>query len=408
MKKSIIKIIAIIIVIIAFILVLYLNYDLNKNKIEFQEVNIKIEENENNKVVVSNAKELVEALENSKIQIIELQNDIDLGHNLVEKAGIKSKYIQKHSEPLIHPILKHTGVSKLMLQDKDGLILYSKNGKKLLHTNIIIENSKNIKIDNIKFEELWEWDEETLAEYDRNDWDCITIKNSENIQIKNCEFTKSYDGVVDVKESKNVTIEYCKLDEIDIKNNIFFNSQFDELEKNIDNYPMYKYLREEAKLDIDTIKKLSVYQFKLCLIGAEDFGQKNENIILHDNIFLNVKTRIPQTRNSSVYIYNIYVNSNNINYDGLTQEQIKKVREKYPKIVSLYKHGIIAIQRAYVVAENFIFEGIDKKYMFWRGLSLKNLGKIVVKQDKSKLSNLKEKLENEVGTIQQKSKIEVY
>ena len=52
-------------------------------------------------------------------------------------------------------------MSKLLIQNKDGLIIYSKNGCKLLHTNIVIKNSKNIKIENIKMEELWEWDEET-------------------------------------------------------------------------------------------------------------------------------------------------------------------------------------------------------------------------------------------------------
>ena len=36
------------------------------------------------------------------------------------------------------------------MKNKDGLIIFSKNGSKILHTNIIIQDSKNIKINNIK------------------------------------------------------------------------------------------------------------------------------------------------------------------------------------------------------------------------------------------------------------------
>ena len=391
------KLIAIIVPVIIILFLIYLNYDLNKNKIDFQEVNIEIAETENNKAIVSNAEEFVKAIENNQIQIVELQNDIDLGYNILENQGIEGKYIEEHVRPLTHPILKETGVSKLAIKKRDGLVISSKNGSRILHANIVLVKCKNIKIDNIKLEELWEWDEETKFEYDRNDWDCITIRNSENIQIKNCEFSKCYDGVIDVKESNNITVEYCKLNEVDIANDKFFNSQFEELEKNIDNYPMYKYLREETELDVDVIKRLAAFQFKLCLIGHKDFGPKSENIVMHDNIFLNVKTRIPQARNSSIYVYNMYVDSSKISLDILTKEQIQKIKKEYPKVVSLYSHGIISIQRSYIVAENCIFKGIDFRYQFWRGLSLKNLGKIVVKQDKQVLENLKENLEGKVG-----------
>ena len=374
---------------------IYLHIHLNKNKISFHEVNLTIEETEHNKAIVSTPKELIEALESSNIEIIEIIADLDLGYNLI-KEEIDSPYIEEHTVPLTHPILKKTGVSNLKIQNKNHLIIYSKDGRKILHTNIRILDSQNIKIENIKMEELWEWDEETKAEYDRNDWDYITIQNSENIQIKNCEFSKSYDGITDIKNSKNITIQYCKVNEIDIENDVFFNQQFEELEKNKEKYPMYNYLRMIG-LSTDTIKKLSSHQFKLYLIGPQDNDPPNENIVIHDSMYLNVKTRIPLARNSSVYLYNIYFDASKITPNMVTTEQLKILKKDYPKIVALYGYGPISIQGSYVVVKNCIFEGVTHKYTFARGLSLHNLGKIEVHEDKEKLIHLEENLERIVG-----------
>lgn len=395
MKKLLKYIIAIFLIALLAIIV-YLAIDLDKNKIDFKKVEIEIEQNENNFALVSNIEELAKALESENIHIIELKNDIDLGYKLVEKAGIESKYIQKHNEPLIHPTLKQTGISNLMLKNKDGLIIYSKEGYKILHTNIVIENSKNIKIENIKMEEMWEWDEETKAEYDVNDWDYISIISSENVQIKSCEFSKSYDEITSIKNSKNITIEYCRVNEINIDEDEFFKKQFDELESNIDKYPMYKYLRKDVGLNQQRIKELASYQFKLYLIGPTDYGEKNENVVIHDSMFFNVKTRIPLARNSSVYLYNIYYDCHKINYSLVTKEETKKIKNKYPKIVALGTCGPISIQRSYVKVENCIFKDVKYKYTFWRGLSLKNLGKIEIKQDEEVLKNLKEDLESKL------------
>ena len=160
---------------------------------------------------------------------------------------------------------------------------------------------------------------------------------------------------------------------------------------------MYKYLRQEVGLSIQKVKELSAYQFKLYLIGPTDYGEKNENIVIHDNMYLNVKTRIPLARNSSVYLYNIYYDSSKINYNLITKEQNSEIKNKYPKIVALGSCGPISIQRSYVKVKNCIFKDVRRKYTFWRGLSLKNLGKIIVKQDKNTLKGLKEVLESKVG-----------
>lgn len=402
--KKILKIVLNVIIIFLIVFIIWLNIDLNKNKIVFQEFDINIEKNDENFRVVQNEKELLETLENDNIQIIEIANDMDLGFNTLESLGVNSSLVTKHNEALTHPLLIKTGVSKLNIENKDRLYIYSNNGSKILHSNIVISKSENIKFENIYFDELWEWDEETKAEYDRNDWDYFSIIGCKNIIIKNCEFGKAYDEIFSINNSMNIIVEYCKLNKIDINNDEFFNNQFIELENNKEKYEMYNYLRESCNLSINTIKKLSSYQFKLFLFGTKDYENYNKNIIIHDCIFSNVKTRIPMARNSSVYLYNIWVDSSNIDSQKILDDEEKNmIKEKYPKLVMLDTYGIIAIQRSYILAENCIFDDVDYKYTMSRGVSLKNLGKIVVKNEKKEILDLKNKLENLAGIIEKEN-----
>ena len=331
---------------------------------QFKEVDVVIEKSSENFIEVKTAKELVEALKNSKIKIIDIKNDLDLGYNILMQQGIEGKeIITKHNEPKTHPKLMQSGVSKLNIKEKDGLILTSTNGSKLLHTNIVIENSKNIKIDNLTMEELWEWDEESEGEYDIQDWDYITVKKSENICISNCEFSKAYDGITDIKGSKNVTIKNCKLNEIDIEN-LFYEEQFNYLQNNKEQFQIYKFLKEDILLSYNEIKELSAYQFKGYTIDSLD-GIKCQNIIIHDCIFLNLKTRMPRIREGTAFIYNVYVDSRKIN--GIKEnlqknKKYKNIKEKYKKIVDLDPYGIISTKDAFVVAKNTVFEGAIFQY----------------------------------------------
>lgn len=383
-----------IIIFIIIILAGYIYFDLNQNKIAFNEVKINITKNDNNYIEVNNSKEFLDALDNENIKIINIVSNLDLGYKMVDE----SKYVEKHNESLTHPVLKNTGVSKLLLKNRNGLIIKSSNGSKILHANIVIDNSKNIEINNVELDELWEWDEDTLGEYNRNDWDAISIKNSSNILIDHITFHKVYDGITDIKNSHNITIRNCKLESVDIDNDSFFNRQFEELEKNKEQSSMYKYLRDEVGLTTKQVKQLSSYQYKLFLIGPKDYGDKNTNIIIHDNMFLNVKTRIPQARNSSVYFYNNYIDSSNISYDIISKKQKEMINNsKYQKLVHLGTYGIISIQKSYVVSENNIFKGVDFTYTKGRDNKYKNIGRIIIKEDKDVLSKLKDKLDKDTG-----------
>lgn len=368
-----------------------------KEKPSFYEIKIEIEETKTNKVVVHNEKEFIKALENSEIHSIEITSDLDLGCESMKKQGIESKYITCHKSPLTHPILKETGISNLWIENKDSIMLYSLNGSSLLHVNIRLKNSKNIKIKNIKMKELWEWDEETFGNYSRNDWDYITIVNSQNVILENIEFSKSYDGIVDIDNSKNVIIKHCKVKEEDM-NSSYFQMQFQELEENMEKYPMYQFLRKEANLSIEKIKEISSFQYKLFLIGPKDYGKRNENIMILECEFNHVKTRIPLARNSEVYLYKVYFDAHKINPNLLTKEERDKIKRKYPKMTSLDAYGPISIQNSYVLVEESVFLGVKYPYSVFRGFSLKNLGRIDFKGQIDS-ATLKKELDKVCGTI---------
>ena len=385
---------SLIIIVIIMILIAFIYRDLNKNKIEFQHIKVSVRKNASNYAEVQNEIEFVDALNNDKIKIINVLNDLDLGFNYLNSMGVESKYILKHKSPLTHPILIEKGVSNIMLDNRNGLIITSSNGSKILHPNIRIINSNNVKIENIEMDELWEWDEKTKAEYDRNDWDNITIKNSNNVVINHCEFNKSYDGIIDIKNSNNVMIEYCIVNKVNEK---FFDAQFQELEKNIDLYPMYKYLRKNMELSVESIKNLSRGQTKLFLIGPVDYGSTNKNIIIHDSIFNDVKSRVPLARNSSVYVHDIIASGYKYDIRNiLTEEQYKLIRNKYHAITIHTTLGVNSIQRSYVVIENSIYDNFDYPYINERDKKYKNLGRIVIRNHISP-ELLKEKLNKSSG-----------
>ena len=384
--------------IIVIILILIINLHEKSSYNNFEIVQINIEKTDNNYANVRNVQELEKALLNNQIQLIEISEDIDLGYNVIKNQLSTNQIFKKHNIPLTHPKLIETGVSKLNIENKENLILYSNNGSKILHCNIKINNSKNIKIENLLFEELWEWDEETKAEYDRNDWDYITIENSEKICIRNCEFSKSYDGITDIKNSKDITIEYCKVNEIDI-NDYFYNEQFIYLEENKNNYPMYQFLREY--LSYEEIKELCSYQFKVYTIGeVERVNKKCTNIVIHDSLYLNVKTRLPLIRNGTAHIYNIYADSTKIS--DLMKKLVNEgtfyiIKEKYSKFISLNAYGIISVEKAYVLSENTVYNGAKYPYTNYRKNLDESSGRIKIKNDNKITRNLRKILEENTG-----------
>ena len=227
---------------------------------------------------VYNAVDLAVALNDKKgiVKVIEIMNDLNLGYNEIPAdAKTNSEPFRAHNTPLLHPVLLTSGVSLIDIQKKNGLTIFSANGATIRHATFNIKNSGNIIVRNLKFDEMWEWDENTKGQYDRNDWDFIDLGNAgtvTNIWIDHCTFTKAYDGIVDIKDgSYNITFSWCKYtgDDGATNPNSWVRQQIYALESNKTSYAMYNFLRNNG-FSVEDIVTVIQGHDKTHLIGATD------------------------------------------------------------------------------------------------------------------------------------------
>jgi pectate lyase len=260
---------------------------------------------------VTNATELAEALnKRSNAKVIEIMNDINLGWNELPESAKGSPFGIANT-PLTHPILKETGVSKLYIKSFDGLTIYSKNGAKLKHVGVTLDGCKNVVVRNVQFDELWEWDEATKGNYDRNDWDYFTVQGCKGVWIDHCTFGKAYDGVIDSKKgTTGLTISWSKFLPGDITSGGFYAAMFEEMEKNPTKYPMYNFIKSQG-LSKEDIMKVAAPQKKTHLIGSTEFASDNADlqVTLHHNYYKDSQDRMPRLRGGNAHAYNVVMDA---------------------------------------------------------------------------------------------------
>lgn len=272
---------------------------------------------------VSTPQQFVQAIIDSNktagaVKVIEIMNDLDLGWIEVGTAvqSLASNALRVHSTPKLHPKLIQTGVSILDIKSKSPLTIFSANGSAIRHVNFNIKGTSNIIIRNLKFDELWEWDETSKGDYDSNDWDFITISNGgdvSNVWIDHCTFTKAYDGAIDMKVgSKNITVSWCRIvgDDGDTNPNSFVRQQLAALEANKNSYAGYRFLRDTVGYTVDEIAQIIQGHDKGALMGATSLKTDNATLTgtFHHIWFQNVWDRVvPRLRGGNVHNYNIYV-----------------------------------------------------------------------------------------------------
>jgi pectate lyase len=256
------------------------------------------------------------------VKVIEIMNDLDLGWNEVGSAvqTLASTPFRAHNPAQLHPRLLATGVSLIDIKPKSGLTIFSANGATIRHCCFNIKSTTNIIVRNLKFDEMWEWDEASKGGYDKNDWDFIDLGNGgtvTNIWLDHCTFTKTYDGLVDIKQgSSGITISWCKYtgDDGATNTNSWVRQQISSLESNKTSYAMYNFLRSNG-FSVEDIVAISQGHDKTHLIGANDGVSKPANalinaqhtITLHHEWFMNPWDRLPRLRGGNVHNYNIYV-----------------------------------------------------------------------------------------------------
>ncbi|MFA9439916.1 hypothetical protein ACDA63_09790 [Uliginosibacterium sp. sgz301328] len=247
------------------------------------------------------------------VKVIEIMNDLNLG-TIESGLPISGPYRAQKTQPQIHPELILTGMSLIDIQKIDGLTIFSKNGATLRHGELNLKDVNNVIIRNLKFDEAWEWDEATKGDYDKNDWDYITLGDgtaATKVWIDHCTFYKAYDGIVDIKGgSSGITISWSEILGGDSRGGAFIKAQMDYLEAN--KPTMYKKLRDNG-LTQDQITQVTRTVKKGHLIGATAKDTKNNSLqlTLHHNYYQDLQDRMPRLRGGDVQVFNIFADSSN-------------------------------------------------------------------------------------------------
>lgn len=259
---------------------------------------------------VYTATDLVTALTLPSTKVIEVMNDLNLGYKEVEDSA-RTGPLRAASAPLLHPTLVATGVGLLDIQDKDGLTIFSTVGATIRHATFNIKRSRNVIIRNLRFDELWEWDEASKGDYDKQGWDFLTIDmDSDDIWVDHCTFTKAYDGIVDVKGgSRNVTISWSEFLGDSGAEDSFVRRQIDALE-NDPSATMYAFLRANG-FSPDDIVAIERPQKKGHLLGANELDPDNAvlAVTLHHNLYRNMQDRMPRLRAGNAHAYSLYIDN---------------------------------------------------------------------------------------------------
>ncbi|RYY02826.1 MAG: hypothetical protein EOO53_11370 [Gammaproteobacteria bacterium] len=249
------------------------------------------------------------------VKVIEIMNDLNLG-TIESGLTITGPYRAQSTQAQLHPTLKLTGLSLIDIQKIDGLTIFSQNGATIRHAEWNVKDTNNLIIRNLKFDEMWEWDEATKGDYDKNDWDYITLgdgTDATKVWIDHCTFYKSYDGIVDIKGASNgVTISWSQILPGDSSNGAFIKAQMDYLEANKATMVMYNKLRAGG-LTQEQITQVASTVKKGHLIGATEKNPENTSlqVTLHHNYYKDLQDRMPRLRGGDVQVFNLYADSAN-------------------------------------------------------------------------------------------------
>jgi len=270
---------------------------------------------------VTTATELVAALRAANasnaapVKVIEIMNDLNMGWNEVGTLLQADGLLRQNIAARKHPALIASGVSLLDIMSFNGLTIFSRNGATIRHAEFNIKNGTNLILRNLRFDELWEWDEGTRGDYDSNDWDFVTIGDgggvTSGIWVDHCTFTKAYDGVLDIKRgASRITVSWSAVLPPATGAGSFIQQQFDDLEANRAGNVMYNLLR--GAFAQAQVIDIALPQKKGHLIGSNNLeGLTSYTVTLHHNYYKDLQDRMPRLRGGDVHAYNLYVDSSN-------------------------------------------------------------------------------------------------
>lgn len=239
-------------------------------------------------------------LEGAQPLVVELRTDVDLGA------------LDNHENPpLVNPELIRSRVGTIRVGSNKTL--FSARGAALRHGTLDLDGSRNVILRNLRFRGLWEWDEATRGEYDRQGWDFVVLRGARNVWIDHCDFGKAYDGPLDiVRGSDLVTVSWTR----------FGGDLDDEVQRQVAHLealykanpadvriPHYSALRE--RWTAADIVRREVPQQKGTLVGAgDDAGSTDDgrlNVTFHHDAYVKVRQRTPRMRFGNAHVYNVLV-----------------------------------------------------------------------------------------------------
>jgi pectate lyase len=322
---------------------------------------------------VTTATELVAALRAARasnanpVKVIEIMNDLNMGWNEVGTLLQADGLLRQNIAAKKHPALIASGVSLLDIMNFNGLTIFSRNGATIRHAEFNIKAGTNLILRNLKFDELWEWDEATRGAYDSNDWDFVTIGDgggvTSGIWVDHCTFTKSYDGVLDIKRGASaITVSWSEVVPPATGAGSFVQRQFDDLEANRAGNVMYNLLR--GHFSQEQIVAVALPQKKGHLIGSNNLeGLTSYTVTLHHNLYQDLQDRMPRLRGGDVHAYNLYVDSSNARIVKDMRDAIVAANPTLASALANYSFGItsngaISTEGGAVQIEASVFSGV--------------------------------------------------
>ena len=324
---------------------------------------------------VTTATELVAAIRAARasdpnpVRVIEIMNDLNMGWNEVGTLLQADGILRQNIAAKKHPALIASGVSLLDIQNFNGLTIFSRNGATIRHAEFNIKNGTNLILRNLRFDELWEWDEATRGAYDSNDWDFVTIGDgggvTSGIWVDHCTFTKAYDGVLDIKRGASaITVSWSEVVPPAAGPGSFVQQQFADLEANRTANTMYNVLRNGG-FSAQQIVDVALPQKKGHLIGSNNLeGLTSYTITLHHNYYKDLQDRMPRLRSGDVHGYNLYADSSNARIVKAMRDALVAGNPTLAsQLASTYSFGItsngsISTEGGAVQIESSIFFGV--------------------------------------------------
>lgn len=316
------------------------------------------------------ATQLQAALSGDQPLVVELNTLLD-----VSRAGRPNNGAMAIAHPDLFAAGRTTGTIGTLAIGSNKTIYSAYGNGGFRRGSLTISGKSNIILRNLKFRELWEWDDATSGAYDRNGWDYITVSSSyggasvtaraHHLWIDHCDFEKAYDGLFDfVHGADLITVSWCKLGgTVSGETARWVERQMEYLEANRARFPYYNSLRAGATAA--ELLRREVFQKKANLVGnstdadtiAHDLGYLN--VTFHHNWYVSVDQRMPRMRLGNAHVFNLLVDSSaGRDVSGLSQA------------------GVAATSNAAVLVENSRF--IESRTPITTGAGSEPDGRIAV------------------------------